>query len=247
MGRSSTGRRSAFHEYQVDRNTWELIDPFPGQSRMFTSVIQIGNFVYVGLGASHPRDFSTNFQNFYRLNPINKSWFALTTFPGTPRHFASVMIHNELAYIIGGRGTNLTDTFWEFDPRNQAWRQLDIPLPGGYFFPFTIDGQGYLLSPNVVFRFEGDRWTGIPKRVDVIGNEFTVIDNKLYFGFDSSFGEVGIFDPITEEIEVQRLGILSDQPLTHIFTIDDIAYFYVPDERNPDLGTLWSFDPGASR
>jgi N-acetylneuraminic acid mutarotase len=117
-----------FNVYQVNCQTWEEVQSFPGTARDDGSSFSIDNKHYCGLGMD--AGFSCT-RDFYYYDGASTNWNNSTALPiGQERQYAVGCSWNGKGYIFGGLacdGTFLND-LWIFDPSSSTWSS-GLPLP----------------------------------------------------------------------------------------------------------------------
>ncbi|GAB3509929.1 hypothetical protein GCM10027341_47610 [Spirosoma knui] len=113
-------------------NNWRQLANLPTQrAYAFNPLFAINGKVYVG-GAAQPASAEGYyyFKQLYEYDPETNLWAQKKDFPGTGRSEPTVAVLNGKAYILFGaavgRGSYTADA-WEYDPANDAWRQLANP------------------------------------------------------------------------------------------------------------------------
>lgn len=104
-------------EYKPASNVWFPRAPFPTGIRYMHSSFAIGNYAYVGFGATQ----DVYKRDLYRYNPGNNQWLQMPDLPGNVRGSASTFVLQDKGYICGGNDGGLLDDLWEFDPLDQTW------------------------------------------------------------------------------------------------------------------------------
>jgi N-acetylneuraminic acid mutarotase len=145
LGGSAFGDLKDWWEYDIATDTWTEKEEFPGSQRHHPYYFGIGDYVYVGFGHHN----ASIFNDFYRYDPATDTWTELSTFPGQGRVAGTQFSFDGKGYILSGQGethTNLpTGEFWEYDPTDDSWVELEAHPNGGRWAPgsFVIDGTVY--------------------------------------------------------------------------------------------------------
>lgn len=139
LGKDGTGSLlSDLYEYNTVTDVWTKKSNLPSGGLTKASVFVIDEIAYIGLGFKGGGSTIANrlplyneTSEFWRYEPVNDKWTAITRFPGTERASAFALTLNKKGYIFGGgnsknngtiRFTNFRDT-WEFDPLKSTWNQ----------------------------------------------------------------------------------------------------------------------------
>lgn len=104
-------------EYKPSTDTWVARAPFPTGIRYMLNSFSIGDFGYVGLGATQ----DVYKRDFYRFNPANNTWLAIPDLPGNVRGSATTFVLQDKGYVCGGYDGGLLDDLWEYDPIESTW------------------------------------------------------------------------------------------------------------------------------
>lgn len=122
-GYMGTGRNFAgstfyntFYEYDPVGNSWIARANFTGtpSAREGVGAFVIGNYGYAGTGSTN--NFSTQYTDFYRYDPVGNAWTAVATFIGTARTNVSTFAVGNYGYLgTGYAGASYTATFYQYD------------------------------------------------------------------------------------------------------------------------------------
>ncbi len=203
---------SAFWLYDVDADSWEQLDDFPGVPRRNAFAFSIGDFGYVGMGF----DGITQIGDFWKYDVLNDTWTQLDDFPDGGGSFPLGLSTDSKGYMVGGDNTSgiPQSRLWEFDPLNETWTMLeDIPGPGRWMaFGWIIEdvlyiGGGLDDDWNAIHDFysydlNSGEWNELPACPSLLtgaGAYFT-LDGLGYYVEGRSFGTLGketfVFSPI---------------------------------------------------
>jgi N-acetylneuraminic acid mutarotase len=146
---------SNFWSYNSITDQWIQLSNVPGEKRKMTIAFVINGKAYVGLGykAEYPYE---KLNDMYMYDPSTDIWTKLS--PAPLSGYVS-------AFAINGKGyINSYESFWQFEPNNDSWTQLDKCLTNEVSCPtgFSIGNKGYLafgstgnwICKNELFEFD---------------------------------------------------------------------------------------------
>lgn len=162
----------------IDCPEWDQIDGV-GYS--------VSNLGYIGLGRLQVDGVYTN--NFYRFNPMNRTWASANSFSGTARSRSFYFSIGDKCYLGGGSNQETTfSDFWVFDVQTNSWSLLGT-FPGGITniaYALTINGKAYVIDGTELWEYtpENNSWL---KKADFPGSSRSkgcgfVINGRAYFG-----------------------------------------------------------------
>lgn len=163
LGDDATGDLDDWHIYDMNTDTWTQAPDLPGNGRHHPFMFPAGNHIYAGMGHSGP----TIYGDWYKFNIDTEMWETMNDFPGEHRVAGTQFGHQGKGYVLSGDGSNHsfmpTGEFWEYDPANDSWTELE-PHPGvSRWAPgsFVIDGAVYLMGGEnrVTETIQNDVWT----------------------------------------------------------------------------------------
>ncbi|MCE7064099.1 kelch repeat-containing protein [Dyadobacter sp. CY326] len=147
LGYNGSGFYQDFYEYNPTTDKWTEIATFTGGKRRGALSFTVGGKAYVGFGqtnagtASEPKDL-------YSFDPAGNggsgAWTRMESntddnFSG--RSFATALVINEKAYVVGGLGKSDT---WEYTPSSNTWTAVaNFPSSRTYAAGFSIGNVGY--------------------------------------------------------------------------------------------------------
>jgi N-acetylneuraminic acid mutarotase len=162
-----------FYEYDPTLNTWRSRASFIGSARTNPVAFSAGGKGYVGTGRSSvtPNPY---LNDFYQYNPINDTWTAIASFPGSSRSFASAFTINQSGYVgMGFTGTTRLKDFFVYQPSTNTWSAI-ASLPAAaqvrqQATAFSINNRGFagqglgsaLLSDFYEYDPSLNTWTSI--------------------------------------------------------------------------------------
>ena len=144
-------------EYNISTDSWIQKPDLPANERHHPFYFGIGDYAYVGFGHGiypGPGSNSTGsyiYNDFYRYDPINASWMQMANFPSEARVAGTQFSYNGKGYILSGDGDDhgplSSGEFWEYDPTNDSWNQLQSHPGGAIWAPgnFVIGCDVYFL------------------------------------------------------------------------------------------------------
>ena len=144
-------------EYNISTDSWIQRPDLPANESHHPFYFGIGDYAYVGFGHGiypGPGSNSTGsyiYNDFYRYDPINASWMQMANFPSEARVAGTQFSYNGKGYILSGDGDDhgplSSGEFWEYDPTNDSWNQLQSHPGGAIWAPgnFVIGCDVYFL------------------------------------------------------------------------------------------------------
>jgi N-acetylneuraminic acid mutarotase len=109
-------------EYDINTGAWTQKADFPGEERSDATAFKLGDYFYVGFGASKT---SSSLKDLYRYSATTNSWTASVNYPNNNAICApGVFVDNGYAYLLGGNrnSTSTITELWRFD--GATWTQL---------------------------------------------------------------------------------------------------------------------------
>lgn len=148
LGDDFFGDLNDWHVYDMNTDTWTEMDDIPGDGRHHPFMFPAGDHVYAGMGHSG----QTIYGDWHKFNIETDTWETMQDFPGEHRVAGTQFGHQGKGYVLSGDGSNHsfmpTGEFWEYDPSNDSWVELE-PHPGiSRWAPgsFVINGAVYFLG-----------------------------------------------------------------------------------------------------
>ncbi|WP_339699270.1 kelch repeat-containing protein [uncultured Roseivirga sp.] len=139
---------NSFYKYNSKIGSWGLISSLPSNPRAEGIGFSVGDYGYVGLGYQCVGSGLCSFQYYndlWRYDPASNSWQEMSSFPGTPRAFATSFVIGDKAYITGGSSSGDND-LWEYNTLTDSWAKK-TDYPGSCFsrgISFSLNGKGYV-------------------------------------------------------------------------------------------------------
>jgi N-acetylneuraminic acid mutarotase len=195
---ADVGNLPSFHKFDPQINTWTQIQNMPAGVTVGLVAFSDNNYGFVLSGT-----------NLYRYDPSIDSWFAMATFPGSPRQWASSFVIGDKAYV--GLGYVGSADFWQYDMTNNTWSSI-ANFPGPLrekAVAFSVGGKGYIgagkdLLPgtayNDFYRYDPifNTWTAMAN-IPVVGGLHSMVGFNLPM---ANSGIIGLGSDIN--------GVLSD-------------------------------------
>jgi N-acetylneuraminic acid mutarotase len=161
--------------YDPVANSWSAKADFPGSVRYYAVGFAIGDSGYVGTGVTG--DGNTIVGDFYRFDPNNNKWDAITSLKDKRKNAVSFVI-NDSAYVVSGIGSGSTSAYYMYvyDRSTDTWREksqirnaTDYSYDDDYTtiarsqaVAFVINNKAYLATGTVQNTWEynpvTDRW-----------------------------------------------------------------------------------------
>lgn len=155
----SSAYSSELWEYKPSIDTWIQRASFPTGIRYMLSSFAIGNFAYVGFGATQ----DVYKRDMFRYNPGNNTWTPMPDLPGNVRGEACTFVLQDKGYVCGGYDGGLLDDLWEFDPTDNSWeirsyfggseRRNAISFSLNNSFAVVGLGKGYTGKKESIYRY----------------------------------------------------------------------------------------------
>lgn len=256
---------SDFWEYDPAKDEWVRTQDFPGKPRSAASAFVIAGEGYVGLGSEYyyysSSDDPNHLSDFYRYNPVRKSWVRIADFDGAARHSAASFAILDQGYIATG-SLGYDETYmnfgvardvWKYDPLPDTWtRILNFPTSTTAAVGFSIGNVGYVYDRNILRRFNGNEW--IKLNAPELGASEIVafsIGELAYFGLGQDYHVAGThelweFDPRTEQFNKRSMDYQDSRWGASVFVINGKAYVVggvTYKEEYLMLKDVWEFDP----
>lgn len=171
---------SELWEYKPTNDTWFQRASFPTGIRYMLSSFAIGNFAYVGFGATQ----DVYKRDLYRYNPGNNQWDQMPDLPGNVRGAATTFVLQDKGYVCGGNDGGLLDDLWEFNPISEEWtlkayfggseRKNAIAFSINHEFAIVGLGKGYTGKKESVYVYYPSSYLGLSNN---IGQEIQIFPN----------------------------------------------------------------------
>ncbi len=205
-------------EYEIELNIldkWVMVSnelPFRFY-RSLNNAVVANNNAYV---IAPSKDISDEKYYLWKFNPNDFSW-EQSTIPFSMKWSGVAEANNDKIFVYTAKSDN---AFWEFDPLNQQWNQLD-------------DYPGTRRDYATHFSLNGDVYIGMGADYE----PYTSISNKDFYRFSPSNGNwVSIAD---------FTGEYYNRTETSVFTIANIAYVG-NGASNTGMVDFWSYLPNSN-
>jgi len=170
-----------FYRYNPRKDSWSTIDDFPGESRGYIGVGEMGKYGIIGGGWGNQNVF---YKDFYQLS-LNGKWSALPDFPLQGWRGTSSFSINNIAYFTTGLYEDLSRTSDMFQLNIPLQEEVIIyPNPSEDFSILYSTYQGTIevfdLKGNKVDEFDTDE-KGFNRLPDLPAGEYLVyLSGELY-------------------------------------------------------------------
>ena len=165
-GGNGNGNLGDWWEYDVLTDIWIQKSDLIANERHHPFYFGIGDYAYVGFGhGSNPGPGSNStgsyiYNDFYKYDPTNDSWTQMANFPSEARVAGTQFSYNGKGYILSGDGDDhgplSSGEFWEYNPLNDSWNQLQSHPGGAIWAP-----GNFVIGCNVYFLLGQDWNTNI--------------------------------------------------------------------------------------
>jgi len=179
-------------EYNIANNTWNQMEYFSGDYRIYPVTFTIGNSAFVGTGW---RASGVAFNDFYRYDNTSNLWTAIATPDNLEARYKAVAFSlNGKGYLVGGlslRSGALKDV-WQYNVKDSSWQRKND-------FPVSFSGGINICGNNRVFAGFGeasesarilweynegtDRWNEFSVLPDTVGKIIysgVIVGNFIY-------------------------------------------------------------------
>lgn len=129
---------------------WIQQPDFGGSARHRTTMLGLGNKVYVGLGHYNGAGINVLFDDWWEFDPATAAWSQKANYLGGICYHAAAFSIGNIGYVGTGRtssgGNTLVQDFFKYEPATNTWTQLaDFPGIGRRAaVAFAINNFGYL-------------------------------------------------------------------------------------------------------
>ena len=205
-----------FWEYDPATNAWTQKASFPGPARQAPVNFAIGNYGYVGLGALGNGMGGFYYQSdFYKYDPSNDSWTALSVFPGDPIASTFAFYLNGEEYVADGSWQNSynysfqgeSNKVWKYDAPADTWTLWGL-------FPDSALAEGAMGSGN------GAGFMGL----GATNSLTTFAQTKKFYRFGPGTAPFSCTSTIAE-----------------VFVNNATRYFQVQGNFSPNASITWTF------
>jgi N-acetylneuraminic acid mutarotase len=125
-------------KYNPDSDSWEMLNPFPGDSRSGGLSFVVNDQVYYGFGVGYPK---TPLKDWWKYDPLLDEWVELKSFSGSlPNYYSDDYVysdsynlqHSLLVHFVFGNNifvlsgaTNSEPELWTYDVLEQDWKKIE--------------------------------------------------------------------------------------------------------------------------
>ena len=165
-GGNGNGNLRDWWEYDILTDIWVQKSDLIANERHHPFYFGIGDYAYVGFGhGSNPGPGSNStgsyiYNDFFKYDPINDIWTQMANFPSEARVAGTQFSYNGKGYILSGDGDDhgplSSGEFWEYNPLNDSWNQLQSHPGGAIWAP-----GNFVIGCNVYFLLGQDWNTNI--------------------------------------------------------------------------------------
>lgn len=158
LGTDNAGFRKDFWKYSPEKNSWEQMEKFPAQPRVYAASFSIGTKGYMGTGMVGVESTRQGSNDFWEYDTEKNLWTQKTNFPGGARYAAIGFSIKGKGYIsLGSSQNTLYNDLWEYTPETNKWnKKADFPESGkadaSVFVigseAFVLCGQGKEILPG---------------------------------------------------------------------------------------------------
>ena len=213
------GDKDDWWEYDIPTDTWSEKPDFPGLPRHHPFYFEIGDLAYVGFGHGGPNIF----RDFYSYNPDTDVWTQLADFPGEGRVAGTQFSHDGYGYVLSGDGDDhdymLDGEFWQYDPTDDSWTQLDSHPGLSRWAPgsFVLNGEAYFLQGEERFL---DQFPNAALANDMWKFDLDLLNNPTGFS-DLSDNGISLFpNPSNGWIRINDSDqLIEDQAQVRVFNL----------------------------
>ena len=196
---------------------WIQKADFGGTARHRTTMLTIGNKIYIGLGHFNGAGPNILFDDWWEYDPATNSWSQKADYLGGLCYHATGFTMNDIAYVGTGRtsatGSTLVQNFYKYDVTTNAWTEINS-FPGigrRGAVSFVIDEYAYIGS--------GESNGGV-------------------------LGSFYRFDPSNETwLQVAFLPVPRTSSVA--FTIDGYGYVGTGDLDPGSINDFWQYNPAS--
>jgi N-acetylneuraminic acid mutarotase len=239
---------------------WSKLAVTPPMIRQNLSGFQIGNDLYIGLGAVRSGSNFVLMKDFYHFVPDQQQWVAVEDIPSQVRETSPSFTLNGKGYIflgVNAEQSMLEQETFAFDPQSGIWSpKAGFPLPTRWHaVGFEIGNYGYA----GLGRYRRDLWQYNPIDDSWLRMDDFPIDNtegafavahgdRAYVGMGRRLQtftglDIYVFSPNV----IGNWSLLTTFPgefrfLPTAFVIDDYLYVGLGERQNNYLTDLWRYD-----
>lgn len=190
----TSGDDKFFSSYDIFTNEEEVLANFPGDDRDYGLMVSVGDYIYLGLGATYQNEYKTD---IWRYSVTGDSWEqVLTDFPGidsyeTCKTRPMVFTLGDKIYIGSGQPVDSKLDFWELDTStHQLTAKADMPIATSLYFKYqsTTIGNKAFFQNGSLYEYDSaqDLWKAHETNGETYQNAGYLNDNGIiYMMYDS--------------------------------------------------------------
>ncbi len=238
---------------------WEQRADFGGSARHRTTMLAIGNKVYLGLGHYNGAGPNILFDDWWEYDPATNAWTQKANYLGGLMYHASGFAIDGIGYVGTGRNISaaVVNTFFSYDPTTNTWEQkANFPGAGRRGgVGFAIDGYGYIGTGSYYSDFykydpSTDTWTTVAAlptsgRISAVG---FALNGYGYVGTGSTAGaqkDFWRYDPALDQWQqMADVGTIPRQEASG-FAVMGKGYILTGDNYSSgdNYGDMWEYNP----
>ncbi len=257
---TTMGKKTQSADSILISSPWSKLEVSPALIRRNPSGFQIGNDIYVGLGADKPGSYFVSNNDFYRYLPDQQQWIAISEIPSPEREESPTFVLNGKGFICLGKNANqtlLNRETYAYEPQTDSWSQkANFPLTtrshavGFSLGNFGYAGLGYEKRDLWQYNPNDDTWTIMDNYPNyntegvfaaAHGNRAYIgMGRKQYYGIDS---QIYVFNPNS----IGQWSLLTTFPgqsryLATAFVIDNKLYIGLGESGYTLFSDFWYLD-----
>lgn len=240
---------------------WIQKADFEGVARHRTTMLSIGNHIYVGLGHYNGAGPNILFEDWWAYDPATNAWTQKANYLGGPTYHASGFTIDGIGFVGTGRidypSIQLVKSFYKYNPITNMWTQLpNFPGSGRRGgVGFAIDGYGYIGTGSYTsdfYKFDpiSETWSPVASmpttgRISAVGFE---LDGYGYVGtgyVSGSSTDFWRYDPVLDQW--QQMANVGPTPRMEAsgFALGGKGYILTGDNYSSgtNYGDMWEYDP----
>ncbi len=244
---------------------WIQKADFGGTARHRTTMLTIGNKIYIGLGHYNGAGPNILFDDWWEYDPSTNAWTQKADYLGGLCYHATGFAMNNLGYVGTGRtsasGSTLVQNFYKYDASTNSWTEI-TSFPGiarrgsvsfvidEYAYMGTGESNGGVLGSFYRFDPSNESWTQVSSlpisRTSAVG---FAIDSYGYVGTGDldpgSTNDFWQYDPsidtwtqkanVGPQIRLEAMG----------FALNGLGYLGTGGEvsNGASFGDMWEYTP----
>ena len=150
-----------FYEFLPNSQVFVERAKYPDAERRSSTVFNIGDLVYIGLGRYPETNYYPDyepFSHFWSYDDSEDTWNQVASFPGNSnRLLTSTFVINDEAYVGNGATSTGHYDFWKFNPNSNEWVRIDnFPNIRNNTASFAYNGNGYVFFGGFLSSSDGE-------------------------------------------------------------------------------------------